>query len=210
MTTTNSIDKLIAAKLLEIGAIFLKPNDMFTWASGIKSPIYCDNRITLSYPELRTTIKNYFIELIQEKFPETNLIAGVATAGIPQAALVADAMKLPLVYVRPKAKDHGRTNQIEGKVSANSKIVVIEDLISTGSSSLEAINALKENCLDSKVLGLISIFTYEFDKAKDNFAKAELPFYSLSNYTSLINTALEMNKISESELKILQDWRANS
>lgn len=213
MTYTMNIQnqaKLIASKLLEIGAVFLKPNDMFTWASGKKSPIYCDNRITLSYPELRTQIKDFLVTLIKEKFPEANLIAGVATAGIPQATLVADLMELPMIYVRPKAKDHGRTNQIEGHIPTNSKIVVIEDLISTGSSSLETIKALQENSPNSKILGLVSIFTYEFEQARESFAKANIPYYSLSNYTTLINTALEMGKISEADLKILHDWRANS
>lgn len=202
---TNS--KLIAQKLLEIEALFLKPNDMFTWASGIKSPIYCDNRITLSYPEVRDLIKKSFVELIKEKFPEANLIAGVATAGIPHAALIADEMNLPMIYVRAGAKDHGRTNQIEGKVAANSKIVVVEDLISTGGSSLEAVKALRE--AGYEILGMVAIFTYGFNKAKESFAKENVEFHTLSNYDTLISTARELNKITEEDLQTLTEWRKN-
>ncbi len=204
-TQTNA--KLIAQKLLEIEALFLKPNDMFTWASGIKSPIYCDNRITLSYPEVRTLIKESFVNLIKENFPEANLIAGVATAGIPHAALIADEMNLPMVYVRASSKDHGRANQIEGKVPENSKIVVVEDLISTGGSSLEAVKALRESGYE--ILGMVAIFTYGFNKAKENFAKENVEFHTLSNYDTLISTARELNKITEADLEILTEWRKN-
>ncbi len=204
-TQTNA--KLIAQKLLEIEALFLKPNDMFTWASGIKSPIYCDNRITLSYPEVRDLIKKSFVELIKEKFPEANLIAGVATAGIPHAALIADEMDLPMIYVRASSKDHGRANQIEGKVPENSKIVVVEDLISTGGSSLEAVKALRESGYE--ILGMVAIFTYGFNKAKESFAKENVEFHTLSNYDTLISTARELNKITEADLEILTEWRKN-
>lgn len=203
--------KLIAQKLLEIKALFLSPNDMFTWASGIKSPIYCDNRITLSYPETRRLIKKSFVELIKEKFPETSLIAGVATAGIPHAALIADEMNLPMIYVRSSAKDHGRTNQIEGKIPENSKIVVVEDLISTGSSSIEVIKALKNSITEnhSSIQGLVAIFSYEFQKAQDNFARENLEFHTLSNYSTLIETALELGKITQEDVAILKSWREN-
>lgn len=204
----TSIKSDIAAKLLEIGAVFLRPNDMFTWASGIKSPIYCDNRITLSYPEFRTQIKNAFVALIKEKFPKVEIIAGVATAGIPQASLIADAMNLPLVYVRSSAKDHGRANQIEGKLNPGSKVIVIEDLISTGGSSLKAVEALRES--GAEVLGLAAIFTYDLEQAKENFNKANCKYYALSDYETLIETALERKLINEADLGTLRIWQKST
>lgn len=203
-----SIKSEIAAKLLQIGAVFLRPNDMFTWASGIKSPIYCDNRITLSYPELRTQIKKAFVTLIKEKFPNVEVIAGVATAGIPQASLVADALELPLIYVRSSSKDHGRTNQIEGILEPGSKIVVIEDLISTGGSSLKAVEALRNS--GAEVLGLVAIFTYNLEQAKTNFANARLSHYALSDYETLIATALELKIISKEDLDTLRVWQQST
>lgn len=195
--------KLIAEKLLEIEAIFLRPNDMFTWASGIKSPIYCDNRISLSYPEFRSFIKNSFVDLIKAKFPDTNLLVGVAMAGIPQASLIADAMNLPLAYVRSSPKDHGRANLIEGRILPNSKALVVEDLISTASSSLKVIEALK--AAQVEVLGLVSIFDYGLEIAKKNLLN--LPYFSLSNYDELLEVALEKAYINKEDLEILNNWR---
>jgi orotate phosphoribosyltransferase len=203
MTKTHA--KEIAAKLLEIKAVFLKPHDMFTWASGIKSPIYCDNRITLSYPELRTYIKNAFVELIKKEFADVEVIAGVATAGIPQAALIADAMNLPLIYVRSSAKDHGRTNLIEGKIEEGQKVVLIEDLISTGSSSLKVIDALKEAQVE--LLGLVSIFNYGLKSAKNNLQ--DIKTFSLSSYDELLDAALEKAYIQAEDIKLLQNWKEN-
>lgn len=200
-------DKEIAKALLDTKAVFLQPNDMFTWASGIKSPIYCDNRITLSCPKTRTLIKNSFVEMIKENYPEVELIAGVATAGIPQAALVAEAMKLPMIYVRSSAKDHGRTNQIEGRLEKGSKVVVIEDLISTGGSSLKAVEALKEAGAD--VLGLAAIFTYNLDKAKNAFQEADVKYLTLSSYDVLLGLAKESGSYSNEEISILENWRSS-
>lgn len=213
MITEEQVSIAVAKKLLEIKAVFLQPNDMFTWASGIKSPIYCDNRVTLSYPKIRMLIKESFVKLIKEKFPETNCIAGVATAGIPHAALIADAMKLPMIYIRSSSKDHGRTNQIEGKIPDNAKITVIEDLISTGGSSLKAIDALKDT--DADVQGLAAIFTYNLPKAKANLDNYEfkgskgMDYYTLSNYETLIQAALEGKYVSEEELTILKNWHSD-
>jgi orotate phosphoribosyltransferase len=197
-------EESIANKLLDIGAIFLKPNDMFTWASGIKSPIYCDNRMTLSYPEVRNLIKNAFVELIKKEYPQTQAIAGVATAGIPHASLIANELNLPMVYVRADAKSHGRENQIEGKLPAGTKVLVVEDLISTGGSSLKAVSALQDASLE--VLGLVAIFTYNLQKAKDNFKNANVPYHTLSNYETLIEVALKRGDIQASDLAILTQW----
>lgn len=202
-----NIDKQVAQALLDTKAVFLQPSDMFTWASGIKSPIYCDNRITLSCPEARTLIKNSFVEMIKKNYPEVEVIAGVATAGIPQAALIADAMKLPLAYVRASAKEHGRTNLIEGKLDSGAKVVVIEDLISTGGSSLKAVDSLKE--AGAQVLGLAAIFTYNLDKAQNAFKAAGVHYSTLSNYDTLLEMAEESKQYSSSEIEILKNWRAN-
>jgi len=200
------ISHSIAEKLLEIKAVFLRPNDPFTWTSGMQSPIYCDNRISLSDSDTRTLIKESFVKLIHAKFPDAQCIAGVATAGIPQATLVADALNLPMVYVRSSAKGHGRENLIEGKLEAGSKVVVIEDLVSTGGSSLEATKHLQAE--GAQVLGLASIFTYGFKKATDSFKAAGIEYHSLSNYDDLIEIALDKKYIAESDLKLLQDWKA--
>lgn len=202
---TTSTEKTIAQALLDTEAIFLEPSNPFTWASGIKSPIYCDNRITLSYPETRTLIKNSFVELIQKNYPEVEAIAGVATAGIPQAAIIADSMKLPLVYVRSSAKDHGRTNLIEGRLEAGAKVVLIEDLISTGGSSIKAAKSLQE--AGAKVLGLAAIFSYKLKKAQEAFDIAKIPYTTLSNYDALLELVKESGKYSEPELELLQSWR---
>ena len=204
---TSSKSSEIAKTLLDIKAIFLRPDDMFTWASGIKSPIYCDNRITLSYPQARNLIKSAFVDIIKTKYPNAEYIAGVATAGIPHATLIADALGLPMVYVRSSSKEHGRSNQIEGSIPAGSKVVVIEDLISTGGSSLSAVKALQESDID--VLGMVAIFTYGLKKAQENFAQAGISLDTLSDYSTLIQVALENKQISKEQVKILEDWQKN-
>lgn len=204
---TSSKSREIAKTLLNIKAIFLRPDDMFTWASGIKSPIYCDNRITLSYPQARTLIKSTFVDLIKAKYPIAEYVAGVATAGIPHAALIADALGLPMVYVRSSSKEHGRTNQIEGSIPVGSKAVVIEDLISTGGSSLSAVKALQESGVE--VLGMVAIFTYGLKKAQENFSQAGISLDTLSDYNTLIEIALENKQISLEHVKILEDWQKN-
>ncbi|HKR03090.1 MAG TPA: orotate phosphoribosyltransferase [Bacteroidia bacterium] len=195
----------IAEFLLQIKAIKLQPHEPFTWASGWKSPIYCDNRVSLSHPKIRTYIRQELVKTIEEKFGRPDVIAGVATAAIAQGVLVAEAMGLPFVYVRPSPKEHGRKNQIEGEVHPSQSAVVIEDLISTGKSSLLAVDALREEKLIVK--GMVSIFTYGFQVASDNFRKANCPIYSLSNYDILLKRALETNYIKDSDLEMLNAWR---
>ncbi len=202
---TENIASEISEILLEINAIKLSPQEPFTWASGWNSPIYCDNRKSLSFPDARTTIKENLAEVIKEKFKGVEAIAGVATAGIPQGALVADFLGLPFIYVRSKAKGHGLENMIEGKVVPGQKVVVIEDLISTGGSSLQAIKALKNS--DISVLGLVAIFTYEFPQADENFNNENVTFFTLSNYSTLIDVALNKNLIQPSDVKMLKEWR---
>jgi len=199
----TEIDKNIAQKLLQINAIKLSLQNPFTWASGIKSPIYCDNRVTLSYPLIRKEIKEGFAEL-SKKFLDFDHISGVATAGIAHGALLADYLNLPFSYVRSSAKKHGRQNKIEGEIAEGSKILVIEDLISTGGSSILAVDDLRENGYE--VIGVMAIFTYEFQKAKDNFEKANCKFATLSNYSTLLSEASEAKYISEKEVAILSDW----
>ncbi len=195
----------IAEFLLQIKAIKLQPEQPFTWASGWKSPIYCDNRISLSYPRVRTFIRQELVKLIESKFGRPDLIAGVATAAIAPGVLVAEAMGLPFVYIRSSAKEHGRQNTIEGEVQANQTAVVIEDLISTGGSSIKAVQELRNNHVIVK--GLVSIFTYGFDVATDNFKKAACPVYSLSTYEHLIKQALLSGYISKNDLPALEAWR---
>ncbi|HOZ30104.1 MAG TPA: orotate phosphoribosyltransferase [Bacteroidales bacterium] len=201
----EQISKQIAEKLLQIKAIKLEPTNHFTWASGWYSPIYCDNRKTLSYPEVRTFIKESFVRLINDKFGDFDIIAGVATGAIAQGALVAEAMQKPFVYVRSQAKDHGMGNQIEGKLDPNQKVLVIEDLISTGGSSLSAVKAIREaNC---EVIGMAAIFTYNFKKANDAFEEAKVKLFTLSNYEALIEKAIETGYVSENDLELLKEWR---
>jgi len=197
----------IAAHLLEIQAVKLNLEQPFIWASGWKSPIYCDNRLTLSYPQIRTVIKEALADAINEHFSEGEAIAGVATAGIPQGALVADLLGLPFVYVRSKPKGHGLENLIEGRVTANQPVVVLEDLISTGGSSLKAVDALRKAGM--RVVGMISIFTYGFDIAQQNFKDAKVPFLSLCDYNQLIEYAGQQGLVNEEEIQSLQAWRAN-
>ncbi|MGY3750330.1 orotate phosphoribosyltransferase [Vagococcus acidifermentans] len=197
--------KNIAKHLLEIEAVALSPDKPFTWASGIKSPIYCDNRITMSFPEVRTEIARALAEKVKAAFPEVEVIAGTATAGIPHAAWVAQILDLPMVYIRSKPKDHGKQNQIEGRITAGQKMVVIEDLISTGGSVIDASLAAEKEGAD--VLGVAAIFTYELPKGVANFAEHQLPFVTLTNYTELLDVAVETGKIKESDVALLQEWK---
>lgn len=197
----------IAAKLLEIQAIKLNIEKPFVWASGWKSPIYCDNRLSLSFPAIRTAIRDGLIEAIRENFYTAESIAGVATAGIAQGALVADAMNLPFLYVRPKPKEHGMENLIEGRIVKGQKVVVVEDLVSTGGSSLKAVQALRQ--AGFHVLGMVSIFNYGFDIATHNFYEADTSLISLSDYSHLLYYASENNYISEEDVTSLKAWRVD-
>ncbi|MEK4667115.1 orotate phosphoribosyltransferase [Niallia sp. FSL R7-0271] len=197
----------IAEQLLKIKAVFLQPNDPFTWSSGLKSPIYCDNRLTLSYPEVRKEIAQGLADLIKENFPETEIVAGTATAGIPHAAWVSDVLDLPMAYVRSKAKEHGKGNQIEGKAEKGQKVVVVEDLISTGGSVITAVNSLRE--AGCEVLGVVSIFTYELPKGKELLKDANIESHSLTSYTALLHVAQQHGYIKESDVASLQAWKEN-
>ena len=201
------LNQLIAEHLLEIKAVFLQPNEPFTWASGIKSPIYCDNRLTLSYPAVRNEIAEGLKGLIEQNFPDAELIAGTATAGIPHAAWVSDKLGAPMCYVRSKAKEHGKGNQIEGRALPGQKVVVVEDLISTGGSVITAVDALRKAGCD--VLGVVSIFTYELEKGKEKFAEVGITNFSLSDYSTLIKVANEKGYITAAELEKLKKWREN-
>ncbi|AEF25338.1 orotate phosphoribosyltransferase [Streptococcus parauberis] len=195
----------IAAELLDIKAVYLKPEDPFTWASGIKSPIYTDNRITLSYPETRTIIENGFVETIKAHYPEVEVIAGTATAGIPHGAIIADKMNLPFAYIRSKPKDHGAGNQIEGRVLPGQKMVIIEDLISTGGSVLDAAAAaIREG---AEVLGVVAIFTYQLPKATASFKEAGIELITLSNYSELIRVAKVKGYIDADGLQLLKKFK---
>ena len=209
MFNYSEAEQQVAEFLLQIKAIKLQPNNPFTWASGWKSPIYCDNRITLSHPTVRTYIRQQLSKAIQEKFGSVGCIAGVATAGIPQGALVAQELGLPFIYVRAKAKEHGRGNMIEGDDDSmtGKRVVVIEDLISTGQSSLQAVSSLRDAGYD--VAGLAAIFTYGFDIAAENFKNANCPYITLSNYTALVNYAEEHQYITRKDVDMLRDWRDN-
>ena len=197
--------ELIAKDLLDIKAVFLRPNEPFTWASGIKSPIYCDNRLTLSYPNVRKDIENGLAKLIKDNFPDAACLMGTATAGIAHAALVADILDLPMGYVRGGAKSHGRNNRIEGKVEPGMKVVVVEDLISTGGSSLECVEALRE--AGCEVIGLIAIVTYGLPKATTNFEAANCKYATLTDYDTLIEVAKENNYIKDEDMEKLKAWK---
>ena len=199
--------KRIAEYLLQIKAIKLQPSNPFTWASGWKSPIYCDNRKTLSYPEVRKFIRDAFVTLINNHYPDADVIAGVATGAISHGALVADRLELPFIYVRSGAKEHGLGNQIEGFYEAGQKVVVIEDLISTGGSSLNAVKALRD--AGCTVLGMAAIFTYEFNKAAEAFAAEKCTLLTLCNYTVLIGTALSTGYITQDDVETLKKWRTD-
>ncbi len=197
----------IAGKLLDIGAVSLRPLEPFTWTSGIKSPIYCDNRLTMSYPAVRDAIAEGFAAIISARFPNCEAVAGIATGGIPHAAWVAHKLNLPMLYVRDKAKGHGKTNQIEGHFTPGQKVVLIEDLISTGGSSLKAAVAVRD--AGCEVLGVAAIFTYQFANAAEAFESEKIPLYTLSNYSTLIETALARGTIRKEDVDLLQSWRRN-
>lgn len=201
----TDVAKKIAKDLLEIEAVFLSPNEPFTWASGIKSPIYCDNRMTMSYPKVRKAIAAGLAGEIQKNYPDVEVIAGTATAGIPHAAWVAAILDLPMVYIRSKAKEHGKGNQIEGRITKGQKMVVIEDLISTGGSVLEAAEAAKKE--GAQVLGVAAIFTYELPKGKEKFAEHEMDLVTLTNYSTLIEVALEAQYIEAKDVTLLKEWK---
>lgn len=202
-----TLERRIAKHLLDIEAVALRPNDYFTWTSGIKSPIYCDNRITMSYPKIRREIAAGMSKVIKEKFPEVEVVAGTATAGIPHAAWVSEVLDLPMIYVRDSAKKHGKTNQIEGRLLEGQKVVIIEDLISTGLSSLKVAKALEE--AGAKVLGVVAIFSYELKKAQDAFAIDNVVYYTLTNYNFLIEEAVASNYIKQEDVEKLLEWRNN-
>lgn len=198
---------MVAEHLLSIQAVKLNVSNPFTWSSGWKSPIYCDNRLILSYPEIRTYIKNAFVALIQEKFPQANAIAGVATAGIAHGALIADAMDCTYVYVRTSPKSHGLKNMIEGRIETDKQYIVVEDLISTGGSTLKVIEALQEAGV--QVVGAVAIFTYGFEAASTAFAQKNIPFYTLCNLTELLQKATEMNYIDKESWETIAEWQKN-
>ena len=202
-----TLERTIAKHLLDIEAVALRPNDYFTWTSGIKSPIYCDNRITMSYPKIRREIAAGMSKVIKEKFPEVEVVAGTATAGIPHAAWVSEVLDLPMIYVRDSAKKHGKTNQIEGRLLEGQRVVIIEDLISTGLSSLKVAKALEE--AGAEVLGVVAIFSYELKKAQDAFVTDNVEYYTLTNYNFLIEEAVASNYIKQEDVEKLLEWRNN-
>lgn len=205
MQQTEVTAAKIAEYLLEINAIKLRPDEPFTWASGWKSPIYSDNRLSLSYPEIRNFIKKELAKLVLSKYPNAEAIIGVATAGIAPGALAADELNLPFGYVRSEAKKHGMGKQVEGAISPKQKVVVVEDLVSTGKSSLQAIESLRE--FGCEVLGMVSIFSYGFNTAEENFKNANCTFFSLSNYTILIQVAVGKGLIKQEQISVLNEWR---
>lgn len=205
--TLAQLPREIAGGLLSINAVALRPNEPFTWTSGMKSPIYCDNRLTMSYPEIRELIAEGFATIIREQFPDCEAVAGIATGGIPHAAWVAQKLNLPMLYVRDKAKGHGKTNQIEGHFKAGQKVVLIEDLISTGGSSLKAAVAVRE--AGCEVQGVVAIFTYQFPQAAAAFEQEGIPLATLSNYSALIEVAAEKGIVQSSDVALLQSWREN-
>lgn len=208
MILNDSIAQETAKLLLQINAIKLKPQEPFTWSSGLKSPIYCDNRVILTYPPIRNYIKDQLAKQIETKFARPDVIAGVATGAIGIGALVADVLGLPFVYVRPQPKSHGRQNQIEGQLDFHKNVLVIEDLISTGKSSLNAVKAL-QNEANANIKGLVAIFSYGFNEAHDNFKEAHVDCYTLSNYETLIKEAFDTRYINRKELDLLKSWHRN-
>lgn len=201
----KQVEKLFAEKLLKVGAIKLQPDNPFTWASGWNSPIYTDNRITLSYPDIRSFIKIELCRIIEERFPEANAVAGVATGAIAQGALVADTMSMPYVYVRSSPKDHGLENLIEGNLKPGQKVVVVEDLISTGGSSLKAVQAIRN--AGCEVVGMVAMFSYGFPVAQKAFKDAKVELVTLSNYNAMLEVALATNYIREEDVETLREWR---
>ncbi|MGZ4123882.1 MAG: orotate phosphoribosyltransferase [Tumebacillaceae bacterium] len=204
MTTTSLSDR-IAKALLDIKAIELRPNDPFTWSSGMRSPIYCDNRLTISYPEIRDMIAEGFVQLINEKFGDVDVIAGAATAGIPHAAFVAQKMNKPMIYVRSAAKKHGQGRMSEGELREGQKVVVIDDLFSTGGSVLKAVEGVRAE--GGIVVGVAGIFTYEFQKAVENFAAADVEWATLSGYSAMLPIAVAENYVTEADLDLLKKWK---
>ena len=200
-----TLERKLAKELLAIQAVALRPNDYFTWTSGIKSPIYCDNRITMSYPSIRREIAAGMVEVIKEKYQAVEVIAGTATAGIPHAAWVSELLDLPMIYVRDSAKRHGKTNQIEGRVLEGQKVVIIEDLISTGLSSLKVAKALRE--AGAEVLGVVAIFSYELTKAHEAFSQAGVEYITLTNYPVLVKEAVDSEYIHQEDVEKLLEWR---
>ena len=200
-----TLERKLAKELLAIQAVALRPNDYFTWTSGIKSPIYCDNRITMSYPSIRREIAAGMVEVIKEKYPAVEVVAGTATAGIPHAAWVSELLDLPMIYVRDSAKKHGKTNQIEGRVLEGQKVVIIEDLISTGLSSLKVAKALRE--AGAEVLGVVAIFSYELKKAHEAFSQTEVEYVTLTNYPVLVEEAVASDFIHQDDVEKLLEWR---
>lgn len=199
-----SLQNEIAHAMLKVGAVELNPTDLFTWASGIKSPIYCDTRLTISDPVIRKQLANGLAQNIKEFFPETELVAGTATAGIPHAAWVSDILELPMVYVRSKAKEHGRGNQIEGKYTAGQKVVVVEDIVSTGGSSITAVEALR--AAGCEVVGVVCVYTYNLPKAEEAFDVAGVKYVSLTNFDYLVEAANESGAISQDQIPFLKEW----
>ena len=200
-----TLERKLAKELLAIEAVALRPNNYFTWTSGIKSPIYCDNRITMSYPSIRREIAAGMVEVIKEKYPAVEVVAGTATAGIPHAAWVSELLDLPMIYVRDSAKKHGKTNQIEGRVLEGQKVVIIEDLISTGLSSLKVAKALTE--AGAEVLGVVAIFSYELKKAQAAFEEAGVEYITLTNYPVLVEEAVAIDYIHQDDVEKLLEWR---
>lgn len=203
----DNLKKVFAGKLLDIKAVKLQPKEPFTWASGWKSPIYCDNRKVNSYPAVRSFVKLELVHAILENFPEAEAVAGVATGAISQGALVADALNMPFAYVRPKPKDHGMGNQIEGELAAGTKVVVVEDLISTGGSSLKAVEALRKAGIE--VVGMVASHTYGFPVAEQAFKDADVKLVTLTDYEHIIAQAVETGYVSEADVEVLKEWRAN-
>ena len=207
MIIDKTYSRELAKSLLDIDAVILRPNNPFTWSSGWNSPIYCDNRLTLRYPKIRRRISRAFVDIIEDKFPQVEVITGTATAGIPHAAWIAATLDKPLAYVRAKAKSYGLGNQIEGGVDKGQSTIVIEDLVSTGGSAMSVINALQ--FIGADIKALLSIFTYGFDKSVEKFEEKDIPFYSLTDYTTLIDVALETGYIKDTDLDLLNNWRKN-
>jgi orotate phosphoribosyltransferase len=207
MSEFELLSEQIATDLLQIEAVALRPHQPFTWTSGLKSPIYCDNRLTMSYPNIRERIADGFAAIIKEQYPDAEVIAGTATAGIPHAAWVAQKLNLPMIYIRDKAKGHGKENLIEGLVKPGQKVVVIEDLISTGGSSLKA--ALAVNDAGAKALAVLAIFSYQLDKAAQAFKAAGMTLHTLTNYGKLLDAALALGHIQEEDLAQLRSWSEN-
>jgi orotate phosphoribosyltransferase len=203
----SELAKVIARELLTIESIKINLEKPYTWASGWKSPIYCDNRLSLSYPKTRTLVKESLAKLIKDKYPETEAIAGVATAGIPQGALVADLLDIPFIYIRSKSKAHGLENQVEGLVKPGQKVVILEDLVSTGGSSLQAAEAIR--AVGMEVLGMVAIFTYGFPLAEDNFRAHNMDLWYLSDYGTMIDLGIEDGSIQDEQLATLKAWRSN-